>query len=329
MVMKSYNENYLSMVAENVGTMFEHAVDNEQNPEGFWKRFINSNVAKQIEIGNVKYLTCSGMDYLREVLNDEKISKKEQDINKDRYYWAGWVLAQYQYRINDSFYNIDCSLPINKVLDLYNTLHEADITKFYDVADEYFFKTEPTNLQKMRKRMGLSQSDLAKQSGVELRSIQMYEQRKNDINKAQAETVLRLARVMGCSIEDLLNHGTIKPSNKISFLKEIIDMVGERDKQNRINYFVWKINLMYGLDKSNNKQEILNFLFNEIRLQNIHPQQKYIKMQLIARLNIEGLKKELVDLSNMYYHCIQIIQNQKIDKTPLEIAELLLKLQGK
>lgn len=41
---------------------------------------------------------------------------------------------------------------------------------------------------------------------MELRSIQMYEQRRNDINKAQVETLYKLARVLGCNIEDLLEN---------------------------------------------------------------------------------------------------------------------------
>lgn len=50
----------------------------------------------------------------------------------------------------------------------------------------------------------LSQAELAKISGVSLRSIQMYEQRVNDIDKAQAQTVYKLSRVIGCVMEDLL-----------------------------------------------------------------------------------------------------------------------------
>ena len=55
----------------------------------------------------------------------------------------------------------------------------------------------------MRESRGLSQAELAKESGVKLRSIQMYEQRVNDIDKAQAQTVYKLARVIGCNVEDL------------------------------------------------------------------------------------------------------------------------------
>ena len=70
--------------------------------------------------------------------------------------------------------------------------------------------TKPTKaegdsrLHTIRVRAGLSQSGLARRSGVTLRSIQMYEQRRKDLGKAAVSTVLALARTLGCRIEDLL-----------------------------------------------------------------------------------------------------------------------------
>lgn len=78
------------------------------------------------------------------------------------------------------------------------------MTKFFDVANTYFKKSEITNLKKIRQARGLSQSKLACLAEVDLRSIQMYEQGRNDINKAQAGTLYKLARALGCNIEDLL-----------------------------------------------------------------------------------------------------------------------------
>ena len=46
--------------------------------------------------------------------------------------------------------------------------------------------------------------EISKKLGVSLRSIQMYEQRNKDINKASVETLYRLSKVFGCSIEDLM-----------------------------------------------------------------------------------------------------------------------------
>ena len=87
---------------------------------------------------------------------------------------------------------------------MYDTLHEADITKFFAVADEYIAShRDETNLKRIRTAAGLSQSQLAEKSDVAVRNIQMYEQRRNDINKAQADILARLARTLGCNIEDL------------------------------------------------------------------------------------------------------------------------------
>ena len=52
--------------------------------------------------------------------------------------------------------------------------------------------------------MGLSQSELAQRSGVNLRNIQMYEQRVNSIDTAQAHILYKLSRVLGCDVEDFL-----------------------------------------------------------------------------------------------------------------------------
>ena len=204
MEIQSYNASYLSSVAENLGIMFEHSVDIGINPIIFWNTFINSNIAKQIERGNPKYLTCSALDYLNEIYQDKKNISNKENINKDKYYWAGWILAQFQHKKGYSFYKINKFLSIDEVINLYPILHEADITKFFDIASTYFQAQEITNLKKIRQARNLSQSKLAKYADVELRSIQMYEQRRNDINKAQVDTLYKLSRVLGCNIEDLL-----------------------------------------------------------------------------------------------------------------------------
>ena len=61
-----------------------------------------------------------------------------------------------------------------------------------------------TNLKCIRTAKGYSQKQLAEMSGVSLRSIQVYEQRREDINKAQSDSLYRLAKTLGCTMEDLL-----------------------------------------------------------------------------------------------------------------------------
>lgn len=53
-------------------------------------------------------------------------------------------------------------------------------------------------------RRGGKRTQLARASGVGLRSIQMYEQRQKDINRAQGLTLYALARALRCRMEGLL-----------------------------------------------------------------------------------------------------------------------------
>lgn len=65
-------------------------------------------------------------------------------------------------------------------------------------------ETMPTRLKTLRKASGLTQAELAQRSGVSLRSIQSYEQRYLDISKAETRVVNHLAKVLGCTMEDLI-----------------------------------------------------------------------------------------------------------------------------
>ena len=60
----------------------------------------------------------------------------------------------------------------------------------------------PTRLK--RELCSLTQEELAERSGISLRSIQMYEQRQKNTNRASAEAVYRLACALRCSMEGLL-----------------------------------------------------------------------------------------------------------------------------
>lgn len=61
-----------------------------------------------------------------------------------------------------------------------------------------------SNLKTIRESKGLSQSQLANASGINVRIIQSYEQGLRDINKAQAITLQALAKALDSNIENLL-----------------------------------------------------------------------------------------------------------------------------
>ena len=97
-------------------------------------------------------------------------------------------------------------LTLSTVMSMY-ILHEADENKFVEAANEILSRNKArrkTKLYEIRKARGFTQQQLSDASGVTLRMIQLYEQRQNDISKAQVNVVISLANALGCRVEDLL-----------------------------------------------------------------------------------------------------------------------------
>lgn len=209
--MYAYNEMYLDDAMENLAQMIDFAVNQcGDSLEHFLERFCIAPLSYDFERGNPKYVAgMSGIELAYEVydMTGEPIGEVTITPSMDRSpeYWCGWVLAYYQWRTKKSFREILKGVSAKELLGMYGTLHEADIKKFAEVMDKKLEeKSKVSRLQMARRNAGLSQSELSRKSGVSLRSVQMYEQRKKDINKARAESVANLARALGCQIEDIL-----------------------------------------------------------------------------------------------------------------------------
>ena len=177
--------------------------------ENVWQTFANSDIAAEFEKGNPKIITgLSGYELFFRLYNTVDADILEQDtgelLSKSPEYWGGWFLAYYQWAYNTSFKAIQSKLPFEKLLRLYPVYHEIDEYKAAENLRERLTSASPTKLSVLRKARQLKQAELAALSGVSLRSIQMYEQRNKDINKAQAETLRALAKTLCCTIEELL-----------------------------------------------------------------------------------------------------------------------------
>ena len=210
----AYAETYLDDAMNNLGDMFDYAVyDCKYKLNDFYSFFLISGVAEAFGKGNPKYVAgMSGPETAKEVLLKTKGFRPNieisENIDKSAEYWSGWILAYYQWYSGSSFADLyKKGLTPEQLIYWYPTLHEADITKFVDAANrliEQNTANSVTNLKKIRKASNMTQKHLANESRVSLRMIQLYEQRNKDINKAQAITLSKIARVLGCGVEDLL-----------------------------------------------------------------------------------------------------------------------------
>lgn len=210
--MHAYNEMYLDDAMQNLADMIDYAVCNLGfEPDEFFGWFITSGIASRFEKGNPKYVGgMSGYELADAVLRATNVSyeKKEPSYSnfKGKEYWAGWMLAYYQWETNQRFKDmVRNGLTLSTVLSMY-ILHEADESKFVTCANEIIERNKNnrnSRLKEIRKARGFTQQQLSDASGVSLRMIQLYEQKQNDIGKAQVNIVISLAKALGCDVEDL------------------------------------------------------------------------------------------------------------------------------
>lgn len=178
--------------------------------DAFAKLFVASTVCMRMQNREAAYTAGkSGIELMIDVLQETTGHAPDVEpqvrLSRSAEYWVGWSSAYYQWWSGRPYGELFEAIGFDDLCNMYVVQHEADVCRFAEVVDALVRAHFPeTNLKRIRNAYGCTQSELARMSGVSLRSIQMYEQRNKDINKASAQNVFRLARALGCSMETLL-----------------------------------------------------------------------------------------------------------------------------
>ena len=210
-MIRAYDKVYLDKARTTLGRMLDFAVyDLKYDIAVFFDLFIKSGVAKRFETGDFAVIAgMSGVELAYEVLEQSGVKseriKPNYTASRSEEFWTGWSLAYYQWETSMSFAEIVRYVPIKDIIALYQPYHEMDIRQLVDKMNAMYKAEKPeTNLKFLRQKVGLSQRDLANLSGVPVRTIQQYEQRQKSINKARAEYLVVLAKVLCCEVGDLM-----------------------------------------------------------------------------------------------------------------------------
>ena len=228
----AYDRFFLPGFMKNMGFAVDFAVNGcNVQTDSFYDFFIASKVANEIENGSPIFVCgCSGTELALTVFERvgfsagnhsswDKIGNRESDrgttaFDKDfiRFertpeYWAGWILAFYQWETNFSFSKIREYASLSQIVNMYNPLHEAPKEKFLDVMNAIIKEKDAekkTNLHILRKQAGLTQKELAELAGVNLRTLQQYETGAKDINRASGKAINDLAVALRCNFYDVM-----------------------------------------------------------------------------------------------------------------------------
>ena len=209
----AYDERYLDDAMRNLGEAADYAVNAcKMSLQKFFDLFVATGFAAQFGNGVPKIISgLSGTELVHEIILksgiEQELPEVQAEYSYSPEYWCGWIIAYYQWRKGRTFKDIFQNISAKEIEKLYPTLHEAAEEKFVDVVNSIIErKITTTKLQELRKNIGYSQRELAEKSGVNLRTLQQYELKAKDINKAAATTLLALSKTLGCRIEDLLEN---------------------------------------------------------------------------------------------------------------------------
>lgn len=212
-MMYAYSESYLNDAKENLAVFFDYGISVcGIEMDLLAKLFIISKYADRFERGDPGVVAgMSGVELARSVISvaypERKFEEYKPLQSRSDLYWAGWALAEYQWTTCKRFKDIFDKIPFSEIVLMYKVYHEMSVENFIEDLNKRLDMIEKeSHLKTIRESRGVSQSELAKLSGVNLRSIQMYEQKVNDIDKAQARTLYKFSRVLGCSVEELLEN---------------------------------------------------------------------------------------------------------------------------
>lgn len=212
-----YDEGLLDTAMSTLGKAFDFA--DKHVPGGmerFYDLFMRSSVARTFDGPDAHpSVNSSGIELVLSVcegdpssggldlmlMTERRLPRAEQARGR----WCGRVLAFHQWETGTTFRAISTYLDVDDLFALYARFRVASPKVVSLAIEEELARTVvPTRLRTYRDAAGLTQAELARVSGVSLRSIQQYEQRAKDINRAQARSVQRLAQALSCPMEELL-----------------------------------------------------------------------------------------------------------------------------
>lgn len=135
MMTRAYNELYLHDAKENLGQYFDYMInDCRFTPDSAANIFVSTGIASQFEIGNPAYLSGkSGVEIAKislSRLSHKKLPNPTYTLDRSPEYWAGWSLADYQWRSKIKYSKIFSKVSFSEIVSMYPVFHECDISTF-------------------------------------------------------------------------------------------------------------------------------------------------------------------------------------------------------
>ena len=112
-------------------------------------------------------------------------------MNYNDAYWCGYIYVNLFYKYRKPFLYIFLTLPLDKLLDMYNVYHEMDISAVFEVFEE--LSKETTLLDRMLKYRKMSAAELARVTGISINTIKYYRKSDDNLYKGSFSNIKRIS----------------------------------------------------------------------------------------------------------------------------------------
>lgn len=174
----AYSEMYLEDAMRTLGEAVDFALcDQGLTPAELTAILSNAFEMKQFERG-IPRVVCgmAGDELARDIIAHAGLTpvqcRETYPFDRSPQYWAGWVLAYAQWMCSLGFNELLEVAPLDWIIGSYHPLHEASEDKFAQIVIDKWnnAQADKKGLKAVRKAAGLTQKELAAQSGVKLRA---------------------------------------------------------------------------------------------------------------------------------------------------------------
>ena len=152
-----------------------------------------------------------------------------------------------------------------------------------------------TNLARIRKSSGISQKELANLCGISIKTIQAYEQRLKDINRAEVKTLFKISQILMVDINDLLESKDLVIEKAYAKINLNLKVIGKKDGYHQLETIMAPVDLFDTLIfEKNNQLEVIGI---DIENSSIHKAAKLFidtyhvspcKITVVKRIPIEA-----------------------------------------
>ena len=171
----AYSEMYLEDAMRTLGEAVDFALcDQGLNPAELTAILSNALEMKQFERGMPRVVCgMAGDELARDIIAHAGLTPVEcretYPFDRSPQYWAGWVLAYAQWMSSLGFNELLEVAPLDWIIGSYHPLHEASEDKFAQIVIDKWndAQADKKGLKATRKAAGLTQKQLAAQSGVQ------------------------------------------------------------------------------------------------------------------------------------------------------------------